>query len=271
MKYKLAKNINRIWATIIDTIIIVLIASFIFAILNAIYPNPTNWDNQTRNSANKALGAFSGLIADFIYTVVMLSLPKHSTFGQRALGIMVIKKDGAEFGFGTSLLRYLISIISSVIFKIGYAVALFTKDKQTLHDLIAGTIVVTFENKVDGNKLIISNNDEEIIWSQVANELSTNIRNEGLWARCFAEADGDEGKAKAMYLKKRVEQEKLKNLQQGKVELQRKKIEERGFEGKTPLDLFTIFEVLIYWIFPICSIVLLLLLFIVGTDIFHKV
>lgn len=35
-------------------------------------------------------------------------------------------------------------------------------------------------------------------------------RDAGLWARCFAEADGDEGRAKAAYIKARVEQLKPK-------------------------------------------------------------
>jgi len=48
--------------------------------------------------------------------------------------------------------------------------------------------------------------DDEHIYEQVAAELEAGNRKEGLWAKCFAECDGDDNKAKALYLKTRVEQ-----------------------------------------------------------------
>ena len=46
---------------------------------------------------------------------------------------------------------------------------------------------------------------EEELYAKVAAELDGGNREEGLWAKCFAECDGDENKAKALYLKTRVE------------------------------------------------------------------
>jgi len=43
----------------------------------------------------------------------------------------------------------------------------------------------------------------EQVWAQAAAELSQ-ARREGLWARCFAEADADEQRAKASYLRIRA-------------------------------------------------------------------
>ena len=46
------------------------------------------------------------------------------------------------------------------------------------------------------------------IWAKALTEAeSPDLRNPGLWAKCFAEADGDEGKAKAAYVKLRVAEE----------------------------------------------------------------
>ena len=45
---------------------------------------------------------------------------------------------------------------------------------------------------------------EEELYAQAAAELNGNDRDKGLWARCFAECDGDENKAKVLYLKTRV-------------------------------------------------------------------
>jgi TM2 domain-containing membrane protein YozV len=48
----------------------------------------------------------------------------------------------------------------------------------------------------------MSDNDA---WAQAMEEAqSVGQRDKGLWARCFAEADGDEGKAQAAYVKARV-------------------------------------------------------------------
>ena len=42
------------------------------------------------------------------------------------------------------------------------------------------------------------------LFAEAAAELDGNGRDEGLWAKCFVECDGDENKAKALYLKTRV-------------------------------------------------------------------
>jgi len=51
---------------------------------------------------------------------------------------------------------------------------------------------------------------ENKIWEQVGDEFNSN-RNKGLWAKCFAESNGDESKAKATYLRIRFNEITLKN------------------------------------------------------------
>jgi len=46
----------------------------------------------------------------------------------------------------------------------------------------------------------------EDLWEQASKEFNSTLRKEGMWAKCFAEADGDENKAKASYLKIRAQQ-----------------------------------------------------------------
>ncbi|MFM2006344.1 MAG: hypothetical protein RLZZ09_1999 [Pseudomonadota bacterium] len=48
--------------------------------------------------------------------------------------------------------------------------------------------------------------NDEHLYEQVAEELSQNGPHAGLWAKAFAESDGVESKAKALYLRYRVEQ-----------------------------------------------------------------
>ena len=46
--------------------------------------------------------------------------------------------------------------------------------------------------------------NEDKLWEMAIEEFDGENRKKGLWAKCFAEVDGDENKAKANYLKQRV-------------------------------------------------------------------
>jgi len=59
--------------------------------------------------------------------------------------VKVTDLHGIRIPFSKALVRTLASCISSVIFKLGYAIQPFTSRKQTLHDLAAGTIVLNAE------------------------------------------------------------------------------------------------------------------------------
>jgi hypothetical protein len=65
------------------------------------------------------------------------------------------------------------------------------------------------KNKLVGSGIRKSNQpkfDEEDFYSAATIEASGNGRNEGLWGKCFVEADGNENKTKVLYIKRRVEQ-----------------------------------------------------------------
>lgn len=53
-----------------------------------------------------------------------------------------------------------------------------------------------------------SGTDEASLYDEIAAELENNTTNRGLWTKAFALADGDENKAKAHYIKLRVEQDR---------------------------------------------------------------
>ena len=63
------------------------------------------------------------------------------TLGKMALGMQVVRVDGAPLGYGGATLRWLGSVLSAVIFMIGYIMAGLRSDKRALHDLIAGSRV----------------------------------------------------------------------------------------------------------------------------------
>lgn len=69
--------------------------------------------------------------------------PSGQTPAKRLLGIRVIRFDtGGELGWGTALLRHLVSYVSFLACFVGYLWMLWDKEKQTWHDKASNTIVV---------------------------------------------------------------------------------------------------------------------------------
>jgi len=62
-------------------------------------------------------------------------------------------------------------------------------------------VIIRNETNLDKKSEIISD-----VWKIAYDEFESNSRNTSIWAKCFADANGDENVAKAKYLKIRVEQ-----------------------------------------------------------------
>ena len=68
-----------------------------------------------------------------------------ATLGKRAVGIKVTDLHGERIDFGRALGRMFGHILSFITFSVGFAMAVFTDRRQTLHDKLAGTLVVKRE------------------------------------------------------------------------------------------------------------------------------
>jgi len=75
------------------------------------------------------------------YGTVMESSDSGGTVGKRAVGIRVADLEGRRIGPGRALVRNIVKPFSNFL-AIGLMLALFTPRKQSLHDLVAGTVVV---------------------------------------------------------------------------------------------------------------------------------
>jgi hypothetical protein len=75
------------------------------------------------------------------------------------------------------------------------AESLFSKPLPPQVSATAQTPVATFAQATDD------------LWESAMAECTSEQRKAGLWARCFAETDGDENKAQARYIKHRVAEE----------------------------------------------------------------
>ena len=64
------------------------------------------------------------------------------TLGKMALGLIVTDLSGQPITFGRATGRYFGKIISSLTLSIGYMMAGWTQQKQALHDMMAGCLVL---------------------------------------------------------------------------------------------------------------------------------
>jgi uncharacterized RDD family membrane protein YckC len=82
------------------------------------------------------------IVIPWLYWAGMESSTKQATFGKRALRIIVSDLEKNRISFGRATGRYFGKAISSLILFIGFIIAGFTKKKQALHDIMAGTVVL---------------------------------------------------------------------------------------------------------------------------------
>lgn len=83
-----------------------------------------------------------GIAIVWLYTALMMSSGKQATLGMMALGIIATDLEGNKIGFGKATTRYFASIVSSLFLCAGYLISLRSGRKQTLHDRLAGTLIV---------------------------------------------------------------------------------------------------------------------------------
>jgi uncharacterized RDD family membrane protein YckC len=65
------------------------------------------------------------------------------TVGKRLLGARVVDEQGAPIGYVRALGRYLATVLALLPFGLGLALAVLRRDRRGLHDLLAGTRVVS--------------------------------------------------------------------------------------------------------------------------------
>jgi uncharacterized RDD family membrane protein YckC len=82
------------------------------------------------------------ILINWLYYASQESGAAQATFGKKALGLKVTTLSGGRISFGQATGRYFGKLISGLILLIGYLMMLWDNKKQTLHDKMAGTLVV---------------------------------------------------------------------------------------------------------------------------------
>jgi uncharacterized RDD family membrane protein YckC len=139
----------RLVAWIIDYIIINIALSFITLPLMAT-GSLRGWMIHPPQSPEELAAFFSSVLKLFIlalafnwlYFALLESSAWQATIGKKTLGLEVTDLAGQRISFARATGRYFGKIISAMIFMVGFIMAGFTAQKQALHDMMAGTLVM---------------------------------------------------------------------------------------------------------------------------------
>jgi uncharacterized RDD family membrane protein YckC len=129
---------NRIIAAILDGIILIFINFIVGMVLTITINQSSSTSDESLNSLNNLIN----ILISYGYTAYLMSSESQATLGQMAMGIKVTDENGNRITFVAATIRYFMSLVSGIILAIGYLMALFNDKKQTLHDLVAKTVVL---------------------------------------------------------------------------------------------------------------------------------
>jgi uncharacterized RDD family membrane protein YckC len=119
---------NRVGAALLDIIIFTIPIEIVSGLI-------FGFDNKV------SLNLFT-FIASFLYATLMESSSNQGTLGKMIVSIKVTDSNGDRLSFERAAGRYFASIMSVLTLGIGFMMAGWTRKKQTLHDMIANTLVV---------------------------------------------------------------------------------------------------------------------------------
>ena len=80
---------------------------------------------------------------DWLYEAGLTASPLCGTLGKRAVGLRVVTERGERISFARSTGRFLAKVVSAMLLLVGFLMVAFTERKRGLHDMIAGTVVIT--------------------------------------------------------------------------------------------------------------------------------
>ncbi|MGD0389278.1 MAG: RDD family protein [Tepidisphaeraceae bacterium] len=134
----------RFAAAIIDGIVLGMAGSFINMAMGLELPILRHHGNSIPLAvfAILTVGFGSGMAVEWLYHALMETSRYQGSLGKMALGIVVTDMSGQRITFGRATGRYFGKIISKLTIYIGFMMAGWTEQKQALHDIMAGCLVM---------------------------------------------------------------------------------------------------------------------------------
>ncbi len=136
---------RRIVAFFIDFILISLALVVIGIIFGFLYALFLRSIKQLNDKEIRIIGNILGFIISWLYFSIMESSSLQGTIGKLILNIRVTDLYQKRIKFGKATCRYICRFISGIVVGIGFIMAGFTKQKQALHDMLVGTLVIKKE------------------------------------------------------------------------------------------------------------------------------
>lgn len=141
---------RRAVAVILDGILLNILLSPLYlawvwpVMLNAGRTRPDDMDpSQALAVVGTCLGylAVAGVI-ETAYFAFLESSSQQASLGKLAMGLKLTDLEGARITFAKAVLRRVARTVTAFTFLIGFLMMLWTRRRQTLHDLMAGTLVL---------------------------------------------------------------------------------------------------------------------------------
>lgn len=129
---------RRALAMALDIFIVSFVTLLLWAVLGAL----TERLAQRQFEAPAHLWAQLQIVLLLIYCAALEGSELQGTIGKMVFGIIVVDRNGQRISFPHAIARNLAKAASHYSFGLGFALALVTRKKQTLHDLVARTYVV---------------------------------------------------------------------------------------------------------------------------------
>lgn len=144
---------RRALAVIIDVVIVFLPVGFLFSVTEDPYPasvpgQPIHIQGGNDHDAYIVL-FWLGLAA--VYFIAYPLTHWRATPGKSLLGIEVVRPNGGKISLWRSVVRYLMSLVSTWTL-VGYVTSLFDEKRRSLHDFVAGTVVVRRQDRQDARQ-----------------------------------------------------------------------------------------------------------------------
>jgi serine/threonine protein kinase len=128
-----ASNQNRMFGT--------MVTSSPLAFLQGYYPSYQPRHNDDTLTVVAIVTLMMIWIVNWLYSSLMESSAKQGTLGKIATGLAVTGLKGERISFLRAAARYFLKSVLSLC-GVGYLAAAVTENRQALHDMIAGTVVI---------------------------------------------------------------------------------------------------------------------------------
>jgi uncharacterized RDD family membrane protein YckC len=136
---------RRFLASVIDLSIVLLVVLpgvIAFFWLVEVTTNLLGMDREGGRFLAGIAAVLLGVIGNWLYHAKMQSSLRQATYGKLFMGLRVTGLSGERISFAQATGRHFAKFLSTFPLMMGFLIAPFTRRKQALHDMVAGTLVV---------------------------------------------------------------------------------------------------------------------------------